>query len=344
MMKVLVPVLCVLVLLGACDSGEKASGTTTEGEHTELIFSHFFPANHIQETELVQGFIDEIEEATEGRVTFTSYPGGQLADPDGHYEAAATGVADAGFSVHSYTPGQFPLSSVMELPFMSGSGTEGSETLWALYEEFPEVQDEYSDTVPLWLSTSEPGYIFTVDEPVESPEDLQGMIIRSPSPEVNQWLEMMGATPVSMPMGDTYQALEQGVVDGTVGPPHTLVDYGLQELVDYVTVGNFYMTTFFAVMNQEAWDSIGEQDQEAIEKITGENTANVAGTIIDDRAEEAMIAAEEAGAEMIELDDEQLDEWEEEVQPVIDNWIERMEEEGLPGEEVYDRALELGAE
>ncbi|AXF57038.1 TRAP transporter substrate-binding protein [Salicibibacter kimchii] len=341
-MKELFPLFASVILLGACDITEEASGTTNVDN--ELIFSHFFPDNHIQETELVSGFIDETEEATEGRVTFTSYPGGQLADPDGHYEAAATGVADAGFSVHSYTPGQFPLTSVMELPFMSGSGSTGSETLWQLYEEFPEIQDEYDDTVPLWLSTSEPGYIFTRDEPVERPEDLEGMIIRSPSPEVNNWLEMMGATPVSMPMADTYQALQQGVVDGTVGPPHTLVDYSLHELVDYVTVGDFYFTTFFGVMNQNSWNSIDEEDQEAIKEIMGEETARTAGEIIDERSDEAMEAAVESGAEIIELNDDKLEEWEEEMQPVIDDWINRMEEEGLPGEEVYKRADELGDE
>ncbi|WP_233269362.1 TRAP transporter substrate-binding protein [Alteribacillus sp. YIM 98480] len=337
-----------VLMLGACaddstsDSSSEASGSS--GEAQEFDFSHMFPSNHVMETEVVQEFKALTEDATNSEVQIISYPGAQLAEPDAQYETAATGVADMGFSVHSYTPGQFPLTSVMELPFMSETGVEGSQILWELYEEFPELQDEYEDTVPLWTATSEPGQIFTVGKQVKSVEDLEGMRIRSPSPEVNRWLEEMGATPVSMSMNETYEALERGVVDGTVGPFHTLLDYSLHEVIDYVTVGNFYMTTFFAVMNQSSWDSISEENQSAMEDINGEHMSQVVGETMDKRAEEAAQAAEEAGAEFYELSDEENEEWSEYLQPAIDAWIEDKEEKGLPGQDIYDRAIELGSE
>ncbi|WP_018924327.1 TRAP transporter substrate-binding protein [Salsuginibacillus kocurii] len=353
MKKLFWPSVAMVLLLSAC--GEETSGEADEIEETSseetggeaevsLTFSHFFPSNHIKETDVVDYFITELQDRTDGQVEFESYPGGQLAEPDGQYEAAATNVADAGFSVHSYTPSQFPLTSVMELPFVGTSGEEASQTLWDLYDEFPEIQEEYEDTYPLWLSTSEPGQIFTVDQPVESPEDLEGLQIRSPSPEVNAWLEEMGATPVSMSMDETYEALERGVVDGTVGPPHTLLDYSLQEVIDYVTVGDFYMTTFFAVMNQGSYEMLDEEAQQALDELAGAEMSQHSGQIIDEREQEAMEAVEEAGAEVHEVSDDEAGDWEEGLQPVIDDWIERMEEDGLPGQEVYDRAVELGAD
>ncbi|RSL33154.1 TRAP transporter substrate-binding protein [Salibacterium salarium] len=331
---------------GESSSSNESSEESSEdsGETQEFAFSHLFPNNHVMEQDVVQVFASEVEEATGGEIAVNSYPGAQLAAPDGQYEAAATGVADMGFSVHSYNPGQFPLTSVMELPFMGETGTAGSQVLWDLYEEFPEIQEEYSDTVPLWLSTSEAGQIFTVDEQVKSVEDLEGMKIRSPSPEVNAWLEEMGATPVSMSMNEVYEALEKGVVDGTVGPIHTLLDYSLQEVIDYVTVGDFYMTTFFGVMNQQSYDSMSAENQELIDEIRGEHMSEVAGKAIDARSEEAVQAAKSAGAEFYELSDEELAEWEEKMQPTIDSWIEDKESSGLPGQEVYDKAVELSTE
>ncbi|WP_240376818.1 TRAP transporter substrate-binding protein [Bacillus piscicola] len=333
-----------MLVLGACSSESDGGGEEGASEETYTFdFSHMFPSNHIMETDVVQPFIDKTAELTEDQVEITSYPGAQLAEPDAQYEAAATGIADMGFSVHSYTPGQFPLTSVMELPFLSETGTEGSEILWQLNQEFPEMQEEYADTEPLWIATSEPGQIFTVGKQVKSVEDLKGMRIRSPSPEVNKWLEAMGATPVSMSMNETYEALQKGVVDGTVGPYHTLLDYSLQDVIDYVTVGDFYMTTFYAVMNQDSWDSIDEETQNEMAEVKGEYMSKLVGETLDGRAEEAIQAAKDAGAEFYELDEGEIEEWKEYMQPAIDEWIKDKEEKGLPGQEVYDRAVELSS-
>src|SRR5699024_11752928 len=69
--------------------------------------------------QFVQQFIKEVEEVTNGDVQVTSYPGSSLAAPDEQFDAASTGAVDFSLSVHSYNPNQFPLTSVMELPFMS---------------------------------------------------------------------------------------------------------------------------------------------------------------------------------------------------------------------------------
>ncbi|PSL48478.1 TRAP-type C4-dicarboxylate transport system substrate-binding protein [Salsuginibacillus halophilus] len=326
--------------------GETSGGENEGGEAGEFSydFSHMFPSSHVMETDVVTPFIEDVNEATNGGVDITSYPGAQLAEPDAQYEAAATSVADMGFSVHSYTPGQFPLTSVMEQPFMASTGAEGSDILWDLYEEFPEIQAEYDDVEVLWIGTSEPGQIYTVDQQVTSVEDLEGMRMRSPSPEVNKWLEAAGATPVTMSMNETYEALERGTVDGTVGPYHTLLDYSLQEVIDYVTVGDFYMTTFFAVMNQGAWDEMDEETQGQVEDVAKREMSVHLGEMMDERGEEAIEAAEEAGAEFYELDEADQEEWEEYLLTGVEEWIKEREAEGLPAQEVYDYAESLGDE
>lgn len=127
----------------------------SSGETHEFAYSHVFPSNHIMETEIAKTFVNEVNEATNGKVEITTYPGNQLAEADGHFEVAATGVADIGVSVHRVTQLiSFPsLTSVIELPFISETGIEGSNILWDLYEEFPELQDEYEDVEPLRFST-----------------------------------------------------------------------------------------------------------------------------------------------------------------------------------------------
>lgn len=172
------------------------------------------------------------------------------------------------------------------------------------------------------------------------------MRIRSPSPEVNAWLEELGAIPkpMPMPMNDVYEALERGVVDGTVGPIHTLLDFSLQKVIDYVTVGDFYMTTFYSVMNQKNWESLSDKMKDHMNEVKGRHMAKFAGNVIDERSEEAVQVAEKAEAGFYDLSEDELEGWKEKMNPVIEDWIEDKESKGLPGKEIYHRSLELSPE
>lgn len=338
-----------IIFLAACSGGDDAAeskessndkNSSGGGEEYEFDFSHFFPPTHFMEEE-VQAFSEELEEATDGRIKITSYPGASLAAPDEHFDAAATGSVDFALSVHGYTPNQFPLTSVMELPFMSESAVEGSKNLWELFNEFDEFDEEYAGTEPLWLYTTDPGQLYTVGKQVKSMEDLKGMRIRSPSPETSEWLEALGATPVSMPMNENFEALERGVVDGTIAPWEAVKTWGLDEVIDYATVGNFYSTTMFVVMNEDIWNELSEEDQSTIKELAGERMATKTGEIFDQFGKDAVDQAKEKGVEVYELSDGELAEWSEFINPTIENWINHVEDKGLPGQQVYDRAVEL---
>ncbi|WP_255247534.1 TRAP transporter substrate-binding protein [Paucisalibacillus globulus] len=329
---------CIMLLLAACGGGDDAA-SSDEKVH-ELDFSHFFPPTHFMEEE-VKAFAADLEEKTDGRIKITSYPGAALAAPNEHFDAAATGSVDFALSVHGYTPGEFPLTSVMELPFMAKTAVSGSENLWKLLNEFDEFDAEYEGTVPLWLYTTDPGQLFTVDKPVKSIEDLKGLKIRSPSPETSEWLEALGATPVSMPMNENFEALERGVVDGTIAPWEAVKTWGLDEVINYATVGNFYSTTMFVVMNEDAFNSLSEEDQTTIMELAGENMAKKTGEAFDKVGAEAIEQAKEKGVEIYELSASELAEWSEFINPTVENWINNVEGKGLPGQDVYDRAVEL---
>jgi TRAP-type C4-dicarboxylate transport system substrate-binding protein len=341
-----------VLLLAACGGGgndkdvdadaDTTDSTASDGETYALDFSHFFPPAHFME-EVAQDLGKDLEEATDGRITLTSYPGSSLAAPDGQFDAAATGTVDIALSVNGYTPNQFPLTGVMELPFMSTTSVEGSTNLWELYNDFDEFDDEYAGTVPLWLYTTDPGQLFTTSKPVKSIEDLKGMKIRSPSAETSEWLEALGATPVSMPMNENFEALERGVVDGTIAPWEAVKTWGLDEVIKYATIGNFYSTTMFVVMNEDLFNGMSEADQQTIKDLTGDKMVQKTGEIFDDVREQAIDQAKEKGVEIYELSPDELEDWKEYINPTIEKWIEKAEGKGLPGQKVYDKAEEISS-
>lgn len=65
-----IALLTIMTIQSACAGTASAAGTGT----VELKLAHFFPATHPAETELVQGWAEAINEATNGKVVITSYP------------------------------------------------------------------------------------------------------------------------------------------------------------------------------------------------------------------------------------------------------------------------------
>src|SRR5699024_4067219 len=115
----------VLAACGGSNSDANSSGDAGGGNY-EWDFSHFFPPSHFME-DVVQDLAADLEEQSDVRIQITSYPGASLAAPDEHFYAAETRSVDIALSVNGYTPNQFSLTSVMELPFMSTSSVEGTK-------------------------------------------------------------------------------------------------------------------------------------------------------------------------------------------------------------------------
>lgn len=343
------------IVLAACGSDQTSTGgdkqnqanqdqNEREGMTYNLSVSHHLPSNHPIQVEVLEPFLKELEEKTNGRITGDIYAANSLGDPSSHYEMAATGVADISLTVHGFTPGVFPLVQVVEFPFFVETAEQGSEILWRLYEEFPALQEEHADTTPLWLFTAQPAQLLSANKPIRTLEDMKGLRVRTPSPLANKIVEALGATPVSMPMGDVYEALARGTIDAAMAPIDTVHDYKFHEVVNYVTMGYFSMTPFFCVMNTDLYESLSDQDRELIDSMIGLKMAKHAGATFDKAAVRGKQTALDRGVELIELGDEELKKWKEALEPVVDAWIQEMEQKGLPGEAIYKRAVEISEE
>ncbi len=145
-------------------------------------------------------------------------------------------------------------------------------------------------------------------------------------------------------MGDVYEALERGTVDVAMVPLETLYNYSFHEIAKYITVGNFSATPFFSVMNKDTYNNLSESDQELLKGLVGEERSAEAGRVFDVDGQKGKELAKENGAEFIELTDEQLKPWKDALKDVTQGWIQDMEKEGLPGQEIYERAKELKEE
>ena len=125
---------------------------------------------------------------------------------------------------------------------MFTSPLQSNLAAWELFTENPVVRDtEYKDVEVLWWGPTDLGH-FLMKKPVKTVEDLHGKKVRSPSTVGNDVLAALEAVPVSLPVSDTYDAIERAIVDGTMLPISTLISFNLSDVVDHVLVMNMYAT------------------------------------------------------------------------------------------------------
>ena len=184
-----------------------------------------------------------------------------------------------------------------------------------------------------------PGLLHTV-KPVKSLADLKGKKIRSTGLSAKV-ISALGGVPVAMPQGSTYESLQKGVVEGTVGPIEVLKGWKQAEVIKNTTecrdVG--YTTAMFVVMNKAKWDSISPADQKAIEKINDEYNEKIAKRWVelDKAAKEYSLGK---GVTFVAVSEKEQAATAEKMKPIWDTYVNMAKSKGLPGDEALKFCLD----
>ena len=327
--KVVSLVLC-LAVIGFSFMTSSAFG------QVKLNYSVFFPAPH-KNAVLATEWAKEIEKRTAGRVQITVFPGGTLTPADKCYDGVVKGISDIGFSVLAYTRGKFPLTEVSDLPLGIKSGLVASKAINEYYKKFkPKELDEVK---VMYLHGHGPGILHT-KKGVAKLEDLKGMKIRCTGMAA-KIVTALGGVPVAMPMGETYDALSRGVVDGSMAPYEALQGWKWGEVVRFTTenFGSSYSTGMFVVMNKDKWNSLPPDIQKIIEQVN-EEYIEKQGKLWDEIDKAGKDATIKLGNKIVPLSQDEDWKWQKAVKPLLDEYKKNMKDKGLPGEEVLSFYLQ----
>lgn len=307
----------------------------------DLIISHPFPARHVQHRLMLEPLKKELEEKSKGRIKVTIHPGGALAAAPAHYENVVAGAFDIGWTLQGYTPGRFPLTGVVELPFLWSSAQDATGVFWQMFQELPPLQNEYRDVKVLAIWTHDLGQLYTTSKPVRTLEDLRGLKIRAPGPVQVSMLRALGAVPVTMPAGEIYDALERGVVDGLVIGLSAIKGFRLDQVVKHATLANSYVATMIVAMNQQSYKKLSAEDRALLDSLTGKRMAMLGAKNYDDEAASGLEALKKAKASIYQLSPSEMEKWKQSTAPVSKEWVKEMDSKGLPGKQAYDKMQSL---
>lgn len=321
------------------------AGTSTFAlaQDVTLKLHQFLPAQASVPKQVLDVWADKVEADSDGRIKIDRYPAMQLGGkPPELVDQMMDGVADIIWTVTGYTPGRFPRSEAFEMPFLMTSGEDTSRAYWQ-YVEKNMLDQDFKDIKMIAVWVHGPGLIHS-KEPITTVSDLNGVKLRAPTRVTNKMFTDMGATTVGMPVPAVTEALSKGVIDATVIPWEVTTALKVSELVENHTTfpgQGLYTTTFIFGMNKDKYDSLPDDLKAVIDANSGEEFSAFAGKTMAAADEPAHKFAMERGNNIIELTEEQQQEWKDAAAPIESWWVEEMKGSGIDGQALLDEARAL---
>lgn len=234
----------------------------------QLKLSHYLPPAHGLHTDFMEPWAREIEARTQGAVAVQVSPGtSALGQAQNQIDQVKNGIVDVAFGICGLPRGRMTRSTIVEMPLLVSKAGAGSRALWNLYPKM--LGPDYAGIRPLVLMTHNGGLIHTRERQINTPEDLRGLRIRTPSPTVSMMLEFLGASPVGMPPGQVYENMQRGVLDGAAFPWDPVRAFKLGEVSRFHCEANLYTAAFWFGMNERKYQSLPPDVRRVIDQASG---------------------------------------------------------------------------
>jgi TRAP-type transport system periplasmic protein len=286
------------------------------------------PQHHLT-ANVLQVWANDVEKATSGRVKFAMLPKHPSAPP-GTFDAVRDGLVDLSFVTASYTPARHILPLLPELPGGGDTALVNSVAYSRIHWKYFQKVGEYRGVKLLGVFTHGPGQMFT-KKPVAGIGDVQGLKIRTGGGVAEQVAKALGASAFVKPAPESYELLSSGVADGVFFPLESIISFKLDTVLEQATLfpGGMYSSAFGFFMNEEKWNKLPKQDQEAIEKLSGEYIARLAGNSWDEADRKGMEALKKSGVKIVHANPAFVAEVKKRSAPIVDEWIKQASAKGV---------------
>ncbi|NGQ92698.1 DctP family TRAP transporter solute-binding subunit [Rhodobacter sp. HX-7-19] len=240
---------------------------------TELKLAHAAPETDLQQT-LSLFFKEQVEARTNGSVTVTIFPQGQLGNDAAMIDGARSGIIDIAMSGLNNFTGLVPQAGALELPFMFPS----RDTAYAALDgEIGQgISAEFTQHGLKVLGFPENGYRNMTNNrgPIRVPADLAGLNMRvNNSKALNDMFAALGANPLQLPVAELYTALETGVVDAQDHPIGIVLSFKFNEVQKYLSLTQHAYSALALVMNDARFNALTAEEQKVIAEVAAEAIA-----------------------------------------------------------------------
>ncbi len=237
------------------------NGTAFSAEQ-EVRAVSFVPKDHPL-VAMIPTWIDRVNAELKGVIKVNWVGGPEVIPPFEQGDALRKGVIQAGFIPAAYYGGMLPEADAISLSkYDFKKEREKGGVHDYLVERHKKINMMFLGT---WLY--DPFYL-RVNKPLKRIDDLKGLKMRTAA-KYDKMMLKLGIVPVTVQFGETYTALQRGVVEGfgwsVLGPR----EWGwLEYCKNLIDIPFYARQNVFILMNLDVWNKLSKKDQDKINEIT----------------------------------------------------------------------------
>ena len=324
----------VMAGLAALAVGAAAGAAAHAQDKYEVKVATFVGPQHFMSQWLVK-WSEKLEKDSNGRLVFKHFPGSQMGPTPAMYDLARSGQAEVAWFLHGATPGRFPLTELLHLPYVVGSAEIGTKVINDAELRSRYLDAEHKGMRVLLLLTHQPGNVHTTKKPIRGAADMKGLRIRFSSPTVRDFVSRLGGTAVGVQPNEQLEQLQKGVIDGT------FIDYGgagvafkMGGTIKYSTEMYSYVSSFGIGMNPDCYARLPAELKKLIDQsVVGvEKEVGAGWDALDDVGKKLLV---EGGAQPIKLSSAENERFRKVGAEVTEAKLKELEAKSLPARSAF---------
>lgn len=260
-----------------------------------------------------------LAERTSGRMGIRIYAGGQLGAERDTLEITTFGGLDMNRVFLSPLNAIEPATTIPSLPFLFNS----KEHMRRALDGAPgrAILDTLAPHGLMGLCYYDSGErsFYNTKHPIFTPVDMKGMKIRTPNSDMSvAMINETGANATPMDLGEVYQSLVQGVIDGAENNWPSYESGRHFEAAKYFSLTRHVMTPEVLLMSKARWDKLSSADRDIVMACAADSVPFMR-RLWDERVESARQRLLAAGVQENEVTDR--DSFVKLMKPVYDQFV-----------------------
>lgn len=235
-------------------AGTAAQAADVPEHHFKGIAS--FSSSPVYQTRAKPFWEEQIREASNGRITADVLTIDQLGfKGEEVFRMLQLGLFDFVTNVMSFAAGDDPRNEALDLAGIAPDLQEHKRMADAYRPVLAELYAEKYNLRLMGLWPIGP-VVAWCNTPVASLADLEGKKVRGFNKTMSDFLEAVGAVPVSMSFGDMVTALERGTIDCAITSPRSGLKAGVAEVTTHMLPVSLGWATVIDAINTAVWQRL----------------------------------------------------------------------------------------
>ena len=208
-----------------------------------------------------------LRKETGGRLDIRIYAGGQLGSERDTLEITSFGGLDLNRVNLAPLNAIEPMTLIPSLPFLFRSTEHMRASLDGAPGDVILESLKPHNLVGLCFFDSGERSFYNTKKPILTPDDMQGMKIRVQNSDLYvSMIKALGADATPMPLGEVYQSLVQGVIDGAENNWPSYESGRHFEAAPFYSLTRHVMAPEILVMSLSRWNKLNDDDKALVKK------------------------------------------------------------------------------